>query len=464
MDRSTLLLILFLLLAMVASAGLMFGSGPLDPSGMSSATFESDTEAAASETAVLTRSCIPAAISEYDIPPRIESTVPAAEQPQPLARCIRGRTIDTKGVPISGTEVTGLCGDQADMTTSATDGSFELHLSVADGHCFSLTLAHASHAPTGLRSYCDGTNPEVNVGAITLRPGARIRGRVLSPLGTLEGVNVVLSAAKSGVADSPPFVAARTEVDPNGCFEFDRVRPGDYRIAASGKSLTGEAQVSAHEGELTTCNLTLCLSRVLRGRIFGRGGWPIAGAIVRIRSSYRSGERILHSDENGLFENSYGECAVLEIIVEANGYRRHVQELRQPPTSLEIHLKPVLRIEGVAVDATTGRPVENLGLQLLATTPSRGGEAASHVVVPVPGPDIDSHPAGRFQLTIPDSGDYTLIVRAFGYAAHVTERIAVAEGRDSVSVVRAHSRLPCEWPCGRPTHPWLALPRYAHKR
>jgi hypothetical protein len=223
---------------------------------------------------------------------------------------IAGRVVDANGRGIDGALVSAERRDGPRLTpvaesVSSGGGNFSLDALEAGGYEVSATAEGLAKAVA----------PGVRTGekqlVLQLVAGGRLRGivRERATAEPIVGFSVVLFPMRGALERGAPEV--RTFFAPDGRFEIDALKPGDYSVTA-----LAEGWPSAEERRVAIAGggtHDVVLDLVSGGRVFGEirdtaTGKPIAGAQIGLESSLgdeRSAVPLLKSsasDEQGSFE------------------------------------------------------------------------------------------------------------------------------------------------------------------
>jgi len=154
---------------------------------------------------------------------------------------IKGRVLDSSGAPIAGVRVSsrdniddGMAGFFGGMiSTTATsretrtgpEGAFELTL--LNPGVYRIVVEHPRYAMESITDLHVGDGTPVDVGALTLKEGGTVQGKVVSQAGqALPGAFVQL------LGNDPTF-SYQTRTDSEGKYRFEHVRQGSYKLSAT---------------------------------------------------------------------------------------------------------------------------------------------------------------------------------------------------------------------------------------
>lgn len=209
-----------------------------------------------------------------------------------------------------------------------------------------------------------------DLGAVSLPPAGRLRGRVLRGGAPLAGASVT-ATGKEGQA------TAVTAGD--GSFVIGDLAPDAYRVRARLPSMpTANAELQlelpAGRAELQVPPLVLPPGRMLRGSVQGSDGQPVPAAMVTVRGA--AGQPTL-TDANGRFALELPPRANIELQVALvdRSYRRIVTVDRsQDEIEVQLDTPPSCTLVG-QVFGLPGR--KRPPAALLRLQPLTGGEAAA---------------------------------------------------------------------------------------
>ncbi|MEZ5978719.1 MAG: carboxypeptidase-like regulatory domain-containing protein [Planctomycetota bacterium] len=379
----------------------------------------------------------------------------------PAGATLRGRVVDERGAAFPGAVVTarfrGRLGDASGPIRSATagdDGAFVLE-HVAAGRVDLVAR------PSGFAESRLSVEPVLEDGAVVeglvleVARGASIEGRVVFPDGEpAEGVEVVASVDLSQLTGVDAMTAgdvrgASATSDAGGRFTLAGVTPSLFRLQAA-----GEFEEGAHAGgwaavatkvEAGTVDVEIELARLLElaGTVVSaEGGEPIADFTVRatlqgsgamLGIGAKRVEQTYHADD-GTFVLTGLDPGTWDLFVAAPGRAPSpVASIAMPrPEGSEpfvVALLPAARVEGRVVDAH-GTPVVGAVVSLVLPLKERVDAAESGRV-----PSAVTTVGGEFVFVDLDTGTYTLVAAALGFAPSETTAVDVVSGAVTADVV-----------------------------
>ncbi len=328
------------------------------------------------------------------------------------AGLLSGRVTDASGRPIEGALVT--LGAETARTDSR--GEFALAASGSD-----LVVRHADHFGRTLTAEQRRAMAPRNGGRITvvLFRGARITGGVTSVDGRpLEGVEV--SVGPEG--RSAPTPGATTRTDGDGRYASALLAPGSHRVrfAHPGfRSLEGMVTVTAAREDVGL-DVVLLEGEHLVLHAFHRSDTnalePVPDAAVWLigrdpESGVEESRFLGHTDERGVLEARRGASAPRRVRITVPGFR----EVEEPVHGAEVRVELVAAplVEGRAIDARTGKPVDPIEVELQFAMSTDPEAATSFRRAPDRGVTFGRPPAGAFRVGLPPvAGTYRVVVRA----------------------------------------------------
>ncbi len=282
---------------------------------------------------------------------------------------------------------------------------------------------------------------DVDLGEVSLEPGAPVEGRVTDARGAaIEGAQVFASGARTqatfirvaGAGQEPPDAVS----DTNGFFSIPDRRPGEKLDLIVEKPGYAEGRVASVEAP-TRQPISVRLQRAsrLRGEVVDSTGRPVGDATVTVTihmevtmgSMSRSGGSA-RTDADGVFVIEEVDPGKIELIVQAEGYR-HTQVsslVVEPERDLEdirVVLEPGATVSGRVTDAT-GRPVADAMVMLADSGRLYSGIQQSGIT----GAD------GRYRLNGIAPGPRSVTARHERYRA-ATREIEVELGNNVLDLV-----------------------------
>ncbi len=358
------------------------------------------------------------------------------------AAVLRGRVVDTDGVPIAGVLAKvhgwGINGDAVnahravhgavewadpEQVVTATDGRFEI--AFVPPPPFQFTLGLTCEGRVGSRGRWDRIEPgEVkDFGDVTMEAGARITGRLVdragSPVVRPAGTRFQLSIDRSNRRDRPrgdivPVDGAWCDVASDGSFTVrDPVRPGTWQVSLRGLLPVEREQEFEVVAPATALEVEVFRpDEVLRvaGVVVDDTGAPVPQADFEPLGIERASSWILHADREGRFEfeqrpDALDPAARFRLRFEEAGYGTvTTDELRWGDTELRVVMPRLPVMEVLVLRAHDRSPVEEYGLRVMNT----GGRRSSNESEVRGGWE---HPGGVTRITtLQDGGLKRLIV------------------------------------------------------
>ncbi len=291
---------------------------------------------------------------------------------------LRGRVVDTRGVPIGGAsvhlELRGAGRERVRQpVTTGSDGSFAFRGARRSVRTVGVSASHADYAPAAVdRELPTGDASDVfTLGDITLGRGASVQGVVLHAAGpVLLGATVELSAESANSMlwskDGRPSMPTTTS-DGRGGFTFTRVPPGVYRVFARATrmvSTNSDTFSVIDDNDVTLPPITLQPGTLLVGLVIDRRGRGIEKAQVVVSGVTPGPQQRATTDRDGRFVLDHLRPRSSELRVTASGYVAHRQQVDlATQQDLTISLDDGLRLRGQVRDATTGQPITTFAVQ-----------------------------------------------------------------------------------------------------
>lgn len=372
----------------------------------------------------------------------------------PVAIAVHGRVIDrATGTAIAGAEVamtdheplraTGTASPARTTTVTDATGAFRFEAARSGAeHDFTATAPGYARATLGPHRM-----PAAGTAAITfeLERGAELRGIVADPTGRpVGGVELELTpVAEAGSASPGTATAVTVTSGRDGTFAVDTLRPGSYRVAASGGGYRTTASTTARTGP-GLLRVRVVPEPWLRLRVLGADGQPLRRFRLELRnvtgSTLRHSLRLAGSGPRTIGPADHGSDGWAALRgVPAGRFRCAIMAPDHAPTvtepfavvpggtaaaaELTVRLDRGGSIAGTVVDAA-GRPIPAAVVRAvpadLAPAESAPGEPEPRESAPGeagPAPRFGPEPrtltnaAGRFRLDLLPLHDYVLIVR-----------------------------------------------------
>ncbi|MCY3971158.1 MAG: carboxypeptidase regulatory-like domain-containing protein, partial [Acidobacteria bacterium] len=286
---------------------------------------------------------------------------------------IHGLVTDSSAAPVAGAKIwaTPRGGDlipgypiDPSPTTSAADGTFRVE-ETAYGYTYRLT----AHAPGYAYTLVDlppfESGRAIEPVQLVLQRGRRVVGTVVDDQG---GVVAAAHVALLWPLDESEFrssfdaPATATTTDGNGAFAFPATAPGRYemRITHSeyAESPPSDIEVTAGGSDLDLGEFSLAAGQRIHGIVTGTDGQPVAGAAIRARARYQTGnsaERESTTDADGRFRLVGLSSDFADLAVRAAGYPLLVRP------GVRANSEAPVRIELVPGASLHGRIIDNGG-------------------------------------------------------------------------------------------------------
>jgi protocatechuate 3,4-dioxygenase beta subunit len=385
---------------------------------------------------------------------------------QPAFR-LAGRITDPDGLPVAGARVrVGQLDrfDTARETVSNAAGEL-LFDDLAGGAVYRLLVTHPDFLSHVGEPFWLGPAAPAPAQDVRLRPAGGIAGSVFTDRGEpAAGVELTVRSDVAGArAVGPlgadlieaftrpsfdgadllgiPLTAQRTVTAEDGSFLLQPLAAGihEVRLGSDRQAREQVEGIRLQEGERVR-GLALLLSTELeiRGTARTTSGLPLAGVWIAAVADDGSLEPELTSfqvtmwmtgspnavtDENGAYVLGLAAPGRFRVLVRFRGTLQQ-REIEAPAEGVDFSFPAGTRIQGTVVDATDGRPVQEIHL---ATAAQAGSLSSSK---PMPFVSLD----GSFELESLEAEDVFLMVWARGYRQTQLGPIRLAPGQAAAQV------------------------------
>jgi beta-lactamase regulating signal transducer with metallopeptidase domain len=312
---------------------------------------------------------------------------------------VMGTVIDSEGRAVAGAKVINVGRSSRDLreTTTDAEGRFRLNEAFQGVEGYMLVVKSTGHAP-GIAAFSPGTREEPTKIEVVLKPGHRLRGRVVDEQGKpLAGIYVGYDGTVGfGEMGDGGYVV--TEAD--GRFQFDSL-PGGIRFDIRSYNTAGQFS-ALHEHKLPLDRdeevvVTLPAEGVIRGRVMDAvTDKPLPTFVARVTFSpdrtnddpsgslfgpRATGEGETFSSPQGEFRmGSFTQGMPLQVTIEADGYeravmRRVIARRESEAEPVEFRLQPIeqselLTFAGQVVDQA-GQGIGGVELRLIVSRERR---------------------------------------------------------------------------------------------
>ncbi len=404
----------------------------------------------------------PWALDDLEVP---AGGVVVRDLPLAPAAMLAGRVVDENGLPVADASghlvrspagggplaLMRLMGEGAPDFRSGPDGRFEA-ARLAAGSNVGLTVTHPDFESRSLGGLDLKPGRANALLEIVLRRGRGIAGIVKDARGEpLADVELRLSRSfeftggRGGMAVQFGFVGgpgARPEVrsGADGRFELRGLGPGDYSLQArkQGYATQRVDPVKLSDSAAPALEIVLPAGVTISGFVRDRSGKGLEGRRVEARLPGARGPGAgLRTDEPSASDGSF----VIEGLAAGQAYEVSLMDLARPgrrgtpvvapAEGMEIVASALGRIEGLAIDAESGRPLTDFAVSYEVR--DRGGRIVFRGGSPggalTPGEKLEVHDEeGRFALDGVPPGTWDVEVASRGYESGRAGSVALEEG------------------------------------
>lgn len=385
------------------------------------------------------------------------------------AATLSGRVVDEDGLPVADAQGYVRRGDTGPLAfwnlrsealpafRTGPDGRFEAARLPA-GSNLNLSVTHddyESRTIGGLDLEPGRPRPPLQV---VLRRGLGlvgvvkdVRGQPVAEAELRLARSLEFAGGRGGRAVQFSFIGApggRSEVrsGPDGRFEFRGLAAGDYslHVRKSGHAAQRVDPLRVSEGPAQPLEVTLALGVTISGFVRDKSGQGLEGRRVgaRVRGA-RGPLATTFSDEPSGSDGAF----LVEGLTAGQAYDVFLQDLAgpgprgtpitAPAEGVELLASSPGRVEGLALDAESGRPLADFAVSYEVRdrggrTIVRGGPDGSSLT---PGEKVEFHDEeGRFALENVPAGTWDVEVAAHGYEPGRAGAVVVAEGGSAAGV------------------------------
>ncbi len=274
-----------------------------------------------------------------------------------------GRVVDLKGHPVDGAEVWGVVRrSRVAATRTGGDGRFRLG-PIAEEKAVDLWF----EAPGLSRQVREGLHVlagrDRDLGDLKALPGTRIRGRLVDSAGKpLPGVRLAVEDYRYILGHTVTFDQLEWSLagGADGRFETPPMPAGqvNFRFVTSGKArqyLSRWAEPGVETIDLG--DVVLADEVLVRGVVLDRDGQPAPGVGVIVEYDY---ENAVKTDASGRFTVHGAGKEAKVVMLRSNDYfaEKPRLELGHDHDHVKLTMTRAYHIQGTAVDAETGKPVD----------------------------------------------------------------------------------------------------------
>lgn len=358
------------------------------------------------------------------------------EAPSNAQNELRGSVVDVDGVPLEGCRVTflasgsgalswetGARGEEIERPWTLTDtrGEFQfLGLEPSERH--GLMVHHPDVALLKVENVFVAEYGLSVEPPIVLRPGRRLRGRVLDDA-NLPVVGAQLHLDSRWRHEDPKASLDRmsTETDGEGKYVLTGIPDGQRFLTVEmpgygTQTRTQSLIFSEVTGVAHVVDFVLQPKVKLAGRVVNSDGEPLAGvdlvAADRSPSIVMPNTRCL-SDAEGRFEMPAAQATNYQILFRAEGYQPGVaNEVAAPAEELELVLEAQTLFRGIVLEKANGQPLRDFSLRLRYS-----GSPGAPSTPAGPMQKFQDAADGAFALAVPQPrGRFVVEAQAEGFA------------------------------------------------
>lgn len=402
--------------------------------------------------------------------------------PLVLGASLTGRVTDEDGNPIADAEGRLARGGEGGLATflrqmrggegsafrSAPDGSFRA-TRLAPGENQRLEVAHATHERAVLPGVSLVGGAVKSGVVVVMRKGSVLAGQIVDREGRpVDGAEVeaqqqaVFRGGRGGMTAMMQFVGGpvgagrpRATSGADGRFVLDGIAPGDWELQATKRGYATERTEPVKVGDGAAAEpvrIVLEPGASITGFVRKKSGDGAEGFIVTASSpgrgrGFRGNQSFEPTGPDGAFFvdglKAGGTYDINLLGGAALGAGTGKRGVTAPADGIEITVSTPGRIEGVATDAETGRPLTSFevsyepersgpggGMVIRMGRAAAGGRAGGSMGEKVRVEAED----GRFALSDVPPGTWQVVVEAKGYQTARTGGVAVEEGETKSNV------------------------------
>ena len=215
--------------------------------------------------------------------------------------------------------------------------------------------------------------------------------------------------------------------DNEGAFVLDGLEAGMYKIKATAKgysqSEVGGIRLSSGTAP-EPLKIVLQAGITISGRVGDGSGNPLQGAKVRASGRGEGGHisRSAETDEDGRYEIDSLSSGSYKVRTQLKGYaQKEIEDVSPPAKDINFTLSDAGSITGRVVEKETAKPIPRFRYR------ANKGHASDRALFTFHGKERYSE-EGTFETEPLSPDDYSLFVRAEGYAPSMTEGIEVKSG------------------------------------
>ncbi|NOK03819.1 MULTISPECIES: carboxypeptidase-like regulatory domain-containing protein [Myxococcus] len=324
-----------------------------------------------------------------------------------------GRVIAESGAPLPGARLTLFHQDHSRFFDAQAGADGRFAFGPLPPGAYSVVATHEGLLTDSLQNV-----DAAKLDPIVLHPPRRLSGRVLAQDKPVSGAEVHV-----------PYTSSVTVTDDQGRFSFEPLSPGDYEVRAEHQGEHGFATVTLTE-ESGDADTTVRLGTLvyLEGTVRDESGRPIPQATVGAGAARGRSPPVdyVTTTADGRFRLGPLRLEPYIFNVMASGFLGLLHDaVAAPGHRLDFTLQSAHLVQGTVTDAQ-GNPVPGVDIDLDEETRTESETDLRSVDATT----SDEH--GRFELTFPEAGRYTL---AFSNDDHLDEQVTVNAPDTALHVV-----------------------------
>jgi protocatechuate 3,4-dioxygenase beta subunit len=341
---------------------------------------------------------------------------------QPSAT-LHGVVTGPDGKPVADAIVTALGFRSARVASERSDAQGRYEVAGLAAGLYDVAVRATGLAPGVVPDVVLDVRNETQVD-VALRPGARVIGRLLDARDKPLAGRVTVGEISGHPAPYVLLDLLGAQAGADGRFALDAVPVGDHALGAD---VPGQAPkrvefaVSATQRQVDLGDVRMETGLVIRGRVRGQSGQPVADATVQASAdaSRLETQPRARSDAEGTFVLAGLEPLTYRVNAFARGFGSANADVEPGSDPIELVLEPLGTLTGKVVD-DRGTPVESFRVVARAAEEGRPWAFNSF--------DVSD---GRFELENVTAGSYVVSVEANEIgSASVSAKVAASSATD----------------------------------